>query len=132
MNEDAVIDFLQEHIMARFGVPISLVFDNASYFSSIKMTEFSSERGILQARINTLLKLEESRLKSKERFKDQHEIVKTWFDKHKSEKGIFEVGDLVLKWDHSHDEKGKHTKFQHLRVGPFQIAKNLGILSFNT
>ena len=73
-----------------------------------------------------MLKLEESRLKSKERIKHQQEIVKTWFDKHKSGKGSFEIGDLVLKWDHPHDEKGKHTRFQHLWVGPFQIAKKLG------
>ena len=73
----------------------------------------------MQAQINTLLKLEESRLKSKEIFKHQQEIVKRWFDKHKSGKGIFEIGDLVLKWDLPHDEKGKHTKFQHLWVGPF-------------
>ena len=32
--------------MTRFGVPISLVFYNASYFSSIKLTEFASEKGI--------------------------------------------------------------------------------------
>ena len=32
--------------MTRFGVPISLVFDNASYFSSIKITEFAYEKGI--------------------------------------------------------------------------------------
>ena len=32
--------------MTRFGVPISLVFDNASYFSSIILTAFSNERGI--------------------------------------------------------------------------------------
>ena len=77
---------------------------------------------VLQSRINTLLKLEESRAKSKERFKHQQEIVKIWFHKHKSKKKEFEVGDLVLKWDHLHDEKGKHTKFQHLWIGPFQIA----------
>ena len=46
MNEDVVIDFLQENIMTKFGVPISLVFDNVSYFSSIKMIEFTSEKGI--------------------------------------------------------------------------------------
>ena len=40
------MDFLQNHIMTRFGVLISLVFDNASYFSSIKLTAFSNERGI--------------------------------------------------------------------------------------
>ena len=72
-----------------------------------------------------MVKLEESRSKSKERFKHQQEIVKRWFEKHNSGKGIF-VGYLVLKWDHPHDEKGKHTKFQHLWVGPFQIAKKLG------
>ena len=31
---------------------------------------------------------------------------------HKAGNKEFEVGDLVLKWDHPHDEKGKHTKFQ--------------------
>ena len=36
------------------------------------------------------------------------------FDKNKSRNKEFEVGDLVLKWDHPHDEKGKHTKFQHM------------------
>ena len=46
VNENVVIDFLQENIMTRFGVPISLVFDNASYFSSVKINEFSYEKGI--------------------------------------------------------------------------------------
>ena len=46
-------------------------------------------------------------------------MVKRWFDKHKARKKEFEVGDLVLKWDHPHDEKGKHTKFQQLWIGPF-------------
>ena len=68
------------------------------------------------------MKLEKSRSKARERFKHQQEIVKIWFDKHKSEKKEFEVGDLVLKWDYLHDEKGKHTKFQHLWIGPFQIG----------
>ena len=70
-----------------------------------------SSSEVLQARINTLLKLEESRSKSKERFKHQQDIVKRWFDKHKSKNKEFEVGDLVMKWDHPHEEKGKHTKF---------------------
>ena len=52
--------------------------------------------------------------------------MKRWFYKHKAGKKEFEVGDLVLKWDHSHDEKGKHTKFQQLWVGPFHIAAKLG------
>ena len=46
VNEDAVMDLLQDHIMTRFGVPISLVFDNATYFSSIILTTFAHEKGI--------------------------------------------------------------------------------------
>ena len=46
VNEYVVINFLHENIMIRFGVPISLVVDNASYFSSIKITEFCCEKGI--------------------------------------------------------------------------------------
>ena len=46
VNEDVVMDFLQNHIMTRFGVRISLVFDNATYFSSIRLTAFANERGI--------------------------------------------------------------------------------------
>ena len=73
-----------------------------------------------------MLKLEESRLKSKEIFKHQQEIVKKWFYKQKSGKGSFEIGDLVLKWDHPHDEKDKHTKFQYLWGGPYQIVEKPG------
>ena len=72
------------------------------------------------------MKAKESRSKAKERFKHQQEVVKRWFDKHKDGKKEFEVGDLVLKWDHPLDEKGKHMKFQQLWVGPFQIAAKLG------
>ena len=32
--------------MTRFGVPISLVFDNSKYFSSIKLTTFAHDKGI--------------------------------------------------------------------------------------
>ena len=44
VNEDAVMDFLQDHMMTRFQVSISLVFDNASYFYSIRLTAFANER----------------------------------------------------------------------------------------
>ena len=169
--------------MTRFGVPISLVFDNATYFSSIRLTIFSHEKGIklhysanyypqgnglaestnirilkntvienqrswhsalpnslwddsitpnnslgvslytlvygievilppnimlpssiiaqesrvsdnevLQVRIHNLLKAEESRSKAREHFKQQQEVVKRWFDKHKAGTKDFEVG----------------------------------------
>ena len=90
-------------------------------FPSSKLGQDSrgADNEVLQIQIHNLLKLEESRLKDRERFKHQQEMVKRWFDKHKAGKKEFEVGDLVLKWDHPHDEKGKHTKFQQLWIGPF-------------
>jgi transposase InsO family protein len=41
-----VIAFLNSNIITRFGIPDCLVFDNASYFSSLEMSEFSLEKGI--------------------------------------------------------------------------------------
>jgi hypothetical protein len=52
--------------------------------------------------------------------------VKRWFDKHKAKEKAFEVGDLVLKWDKENEPKGKHSKFQSLWLGPFQVAKIIG------
>ena len=95
--------------------------------SSILAQESSGlESEFLQVRIYNLLKAEEARSKARERFKQQQDVVKRWFDKHKAGNKDLEVGDLVLKWDHPHDEKGKHTKFLQLWVGPFQISAKLG------
>ena len=94
--------------------------------STLAQESRGSDDEVLQIRIYTLLKAEEARSKARERFKQQQELVKRWFDKHKARTKDFEVEDLVLKWDHPHDEKGKHTKFQQLWVGPYQIAAKLG------
>ena len=40
INDTEVIQFLQQNIVTRFGVPNCLVFDNAKYFSSLKIVEF--------------------------------------------------------------------------------------------
>ena len=40
INDTEVIQFLQRKIVTRFGVPNCLVFDNAKYFSSLKIVEF--------------------------------------------------------------------------------------------
>jgi hypothetical protein len=47
VNEKVVIQFLEQHIMTRFGVPSVLVFDNVAYFSSTLLTEFSLDKGII-------------------------------------------------------------------------------------
>ena len=54
------------------------------------------DNGILQIRIYNLLKVEESRSRAKERFKQQQEVVKRWFDKHKAGTKDFEVGTWFL------------------------------------
>lgn len=46
INENQVIPFLTENIIMRFGVPNSIVCDDAKYFSSTKLTEFDLEFGI--------------------------------------------------------------------------------------
>ena len=44
-NSDAIIDFIDQFIITKFGVPNALVFDNASYFSGNSIVEFSIKRG---------------------------------------------------------------------------------------
>jgi hypothetical protein len=47
VNEEVVINFLEQNIITRFRAPNSLVFDNATYFSSLKLFEFALEKGII-------------------------------------------------------------------------------------
>jgi hypothetical protein len=47
INEKVVIQFLEQQLITRFGLPSVLVFDNAAYFSSIRLTEFSLDKGII-------------------------------------------------------------------------------------
>ena len=79
----------------------------------------------LQARIDTLLKLEELQQKAKDNFNQHQGIIKRWFDKRKYGTRKFDVGDLVLKWDDPHAENGKHTKSQHLKIGPYLVTEKL-------
>ena len=91
--------------------------------SIIAQESRGTDNEILQIRIYNLLKVEEFISKAKEHFKHQQEVVKQWFDKYKVGRKEFE-GDLVLKWDHPHDEKGKHTKFQQLWIALFRLQRS--------
>eukprot|EP00253_Pinus_taeda_P017057 PITA_17057 len=44
-NSEAIIEFIDQFIITRFGVPNALVFYNASYFSSNAMFDFTIKRG---------------------------------------------------------------------------------------
>jgi hypothetical protein len=47
INEKVVIDFTQKNLITRFGLTSVIVFDNASYFSSLKLSEFDLDKGII-------------------------------------------------------------------------------------
>jgi hypothetical protein len=220
VNTNQVISFLNSHIITRFRIPECLVFDNASYFSSLDMNVFSLEKGIklkysasyypqgnglaestnknlikiikrtvsenhknwhnalynalwddrvtpkasignspffliygreailpphvflpslqlsqkvqeeecppLENRINALLKLEEVRTQAKQKLDQHQQIVKNWFDTSSSSDRNFDIGDLVLKWDKAHEDKGEHTKFQNPVVGTFCHCRKIG------
>jgi len=81
---------------------------------------------LLQERIDQLMKLEELRDRARIKFKNHQMIAKKWFDHHLVGDKYFQVGELVLKWDKLSDPKGKHTKFQHLWLGPFQVVEIIG------
>ena len=49
--------------------------------------------------------------------------VKRNFDR-KAKPNDFQQGNLVLKWDARHEDKGKHGKFDHMWKGPYQILEN--------
>eukprot|EP00253_Pinus_taeda_P010837 PITA_10837 len=223
-NSEAIIEFIDQFIITRFGVPTALVFDNASYFSGNSMIDFAIKRGFklkysanyypqgnglvestnknlikiikrtieqnhrnwhkslvfalwadritqkasigtsplnlvygkeailptnlvlpslalvqfieqtpsssIQLIYDQILKLEEERDKAKDTHAKHQQIIKAAFDSASSGSKQFQVGDLVLKWDKPHEDKGKHTKFQKLWLGPFQIYEKIGHSTF--
>lgn len=47
VNDQELISFLQQNIISKFKIPTSLVLDNAKYFSSLRLYDFSLENGII-------------------------------------------------------------------------------------
>eukprot|EP00253_Pinus_taeda_P025495 PITA_25495 len=81
---------------------------------------------LLQKSINQLVRLEELRDKARNKSRNHQMIVKRWFDHHLARDKDYQIGELVLKWDKLSEPKGKHTKFQHLWLGPFQVEEKIG------
>eukprot|EP00253_Pinus_taeda_P005513 PITA_05513 len=223
-NSLVIIEFIDQFIITRFGVPNALVFDNASYFSGNSMFEFAIKRvfklkysanyypqgnglaestnknlikiikrtieqnhknwhkslifalwadritqkasistspfnlvygkeavlptnlllpslalvqfieesppSSIQLRHDQILLLEEEREKAKIIHAKHQQIIKSSFDSTSSSSKQLQVGDLVLKWDKSHEDKGKHVKFQKMWLGPFQINEKIGHSTF--
>eukprot|EP00253_Pinus_taeda_P031666 PITA_31666 len=100
--------------------------------SSLALVQFIEENpsSSLQLRHDQIVKLEEEREKAKIIHAKHQQIIKSSFDSISSRSKQFQVGDLVLKWDKAHEDKGKHTKFQKMWLGPFQMCEKIGHSSF--
>jgi len=59
-----------------------------------------------------------------------HELIKRWFDNSFVGNKDFQEGDMVLKWDKANELKLKHTQFQKLWLGPYQIHEKIGLGTF--
>ena len=87
-------------------------------FSLVQFIDENSSSS-LQLRQDQILKLEEEREKAKQTHIHHKNKKKSWFASTSTSPKNFKIGHLVLKWDKVHEEKGKHTKFQKLWLGPF-------------
>ena len=45
VDQEAVIDFIQNHIICRFGIPETITIDQGSMFTGRKIQEFTQEVG---------------------------------------------------------------------------------------
>ena len=89
-------------------LPTHLVIPSLALVQFIDETPSSS----LQLRQLQILKLEEQQEQAKITHAQHQALVKASFDSNMVSKKDFRIGDLVLKWDKAHEEKGKHSKFQ--------------------
>ena len=103
-------------------LPTNLVLPSLALVQYIEETPSSS----IQLRHDQILKLEDEREKARITHAKHQQMIKASFDLTSSDSKHFQVGDLVLKWDKAHEDKGKHTKFQKMWLGPFQICEKIG------
>jgi hypothetical protein len=80
-------------------------------------------------RLNALLALEEQRSYALNNLKKRKQSVKKYFDK-KAKSTTFAIGEKVLLWDSAHADKGKHSKFHKLWLGPYIITYVVGNNSY--
>eukprot|EP00253_Pinus_taeda_P013982 PITA_13982 len=144
-NSEAIIAFIDQFIITRITQKISIgsspfklvygkevVLPTNLILPSLALVQFIEESpsSSLQLRHDQILKLEEEREKAKIIHAKHQQIIKSSFDSISSGFKQFQVGDLVLKWEKAHEDKGKHTKFQKMWLGPFQIYEKIGHSTF--
>ena len=87
------------------------------------LQEQDIESNPLQKRINHLAEVQQISDQVADKALVFQDKVKNIFDKKKNPND-FQQGDLVLKWDSRHEDKGKHGKFEHLWKGPYKILED--------
>jgi hypothetical protein len=75
-----------------------------------------------------MLEVHQIREQVMDRAYNRQEKIKQTFDR-KSRKKYFELGDLVLKWDASRQDRANHSKFDALWFRSFKISE---VFSNNT
>jgi hypothetical protein len=73
-------------------------------------------------RIHQMVEVQQIREQVMDRAYSHQQKIKQAFDR-KNKKKEFKQGDLVLKWDAPRQDKGKHSKFDALWLGPFKILE---------
>eukprot|EP00253_Pinus_taeda_P028048 PITA_28048 len=80
-------------------------------------------------RINQIIELNENRHEVQYKLKKYQHKMKTLFDRRGRERD-FREGDLVLRWDSTREENGKHGKFDNPWFGPLAVAEEKGNNTF--
>jgi hypothetical protein len=80
-------------------------------------------------RINALVSLEEQINFNLDNLKRRQQTMKKYFNK-RAKVVEFKIDDKVLLWDSTHAERGRHSKFQKLWLGPFKITFILSTNSY--
>jgi hypothetical protein len=86
------------------------------------LQEELEEPNDIQRRVFQIIEVQQNREKLNQKVVIHQSKVKATFDK-KTNKGIFQEGDLVSRWDARREDKAKHGKFDNLWYGPFKVAK---------
>ena len=99
---------------------------------SLALVKFIEENpsSFIELRYNQILKLEQEREKAKITYAKHQQVIKSSIDTISTSAISLQIGDIVLKWDKAHENKGKHTKFRKMWLGPFQIIEKIGPSTF--
>lgn len=81
---------------------------------------------LMEERIEQLAELDEVRLEGQRQNCKEKQKEKYLFDKKAKDRNLQE-GELVLMWNASTLDKGKHGKFEALWIGPFVITGKNGV-----